>query len=416
MNKLTQTLDDLLSYAVKNRHSDFYRTHYKDVSVPEKILTLSDWEQIPPLSKADILAVPFWKRIFTPPAGVDTVRNTSGTTGGNVLLIPRSKFTDYSYFPKDVSVTGVLTFLATQHIYERQTHLLWPNAQSVTGNAAHLEHSVKLAAHANVNVIQSYVFMMEALIPLLEKYKLAEKIELIEFMGERVTPSMWKKVKAHMPNATIIADYGSSEYQSVAAVAYPEENPERAFYYHSQPTHLIEFLDPDSGAAVSDPGSEGEITITTLWSEDNPFPLIRYRSGDLGRIVQTSQDPMECTFEVLGRLTLDRIKIAGGEIKVEEVERVLRDLHDRIGEEFELHFYEEGGKDGLPSVTLKLVPHQRDCDMTVLAEDIKERLRVAPTYTYKDGVENAIYGPLTCEAYHPDPKQKKTVRFFRHEA
>jgi hypothetical protein len=45
---------------------------------------------------------------------------------------------------------------------------------------------------------------------------------------------------------------------------------------------LFEVVDPDSGRALA-PGEPGEIVITTLRHE--AMPLVRYRTGDLGRLL-----------------------------------------------------------------------------------------------------------------------------------
>ncbi len=54
---------------------------------------------------------------------------------------------------------------------------------------------------------------------------------------------------------------------------------------HIQEDHfLVEVVDPASGRPL-DPGVEGELVFTTLTKE--ALPLIRYRTGDIGSVVQT---------------------------------------------------------------------------------------------------------------------------------
>ena len=50
---------------------------------------------------------------------------------------------------------------------------------------------------------------------------------------------------------------------------------------HVQEDHfLVEVIDPDDGRPLA-PGVEGELVFTTLTKE--ALPLIRYRTGDIGR-------------------------------------------------------------------------------------------------------------------------------------
>jgi phenylacetate-CoA ligase len=58
---------------------------------------------------------------------------------------------------------------------------------------------------------------------------------------------------------------------------------------HVQEDHfLVEVVDPDSGQPLP-PGAEGELVFTTLIKE--ALPLIRYRTGDIGRL---TPDPCAC--------------------------------------------------------------------------------------------------------------------------
>ena len=64
---------------------------------------------------------------------------------------------------------------------------------------------------------------------------------------------------------------------------------------------ILEVINPDTGDAVGD-GSEGELVFTTITKEG--FPLIRYRTGDLGSVV--SREKCAC-----GRTTLRMSRITG---------------------------------------------------------------------------------------------------------
>ena len=67
-------------------------------------------------------------------------------------------------------------------------------------------------------------------------------------------------------------------------------------FHFNEADFLFEVIDPETGLSVS-PGEEGELVLTTLHRE--AMPLIRYRTGDLSRLIV---GPCEC-----GASTLQRI-------------------------------------------------------------------------------------------------------------
>ncbi len=95
---------------------------------------------------------------------------------------------------------------------------------------------------------------------------------------------------------------------------------------HVQEDHfLVEVVDPADGRPVA-PGVEGELVFTTLTKE--AMPLIRYRTGDIGTVVQT---PCACG-RTTARLTGlrgrhdDMLVIRGVNLYPSMVEHVLLDI------------------------------------------------------------------------------------------
>lgn len=105
--------------------------------------------------------------------------------------------------------------------------------------------------------------------------------------------------------------------------------------YHYQ---FMEFLDPDTGEPVPD-GEVGEITVTCL--RRRLMPLIRYRTGDLGRWVDSGAR----VFELKGRIG-DRIRIGTADVYPADVARTLDQL-DGVGHIFQLVITRQGPKDHL---------------------------------------------------------------------
>ncbi|MEA4855201.1 phenylacetate--CoA ligase [Solidesulfovibrio sp.] len=84
---------------------------------------------------------------------------------------------------------------------------------------------------------------------------------------------------------TATDNYGLSEIMGPGVAG---ECLERAGMHVSEDHFLIEVVDPATGAVLSD-GEEGELVITTLTKE--AFPMIRYRTGDITRILP---EPCPC--------------------------------------------------------------------------------------------------------------------------
>lgn len=108
---------------------------------------------------------------------------------------------------------------------------------------------------------------------------------------------------------------------------------------------LVELIDPETGAP-SDPGSVGEIVITTLRKE--AMPLLRYRTRDLTRFIEA---PCPCgspfpRFERLSGRSDDMIKVRGVALFPSQVDSLLGELAG-LSSEYQLVIYRQGGRDEL---------------------------------------------------------------------
>ena len=124
---------------------------------------------------------------------------------------------------------------------------------------------------------------------------------------------------------------GLTEMGGVGTVGF--ECPEREGLHMWEDNYIIEIVDPESGEEL-DEGEEGEIVYTSLNRE--AMPLIRYRSGEISRIV--SRERCECGIE---HITLERIKgrsddmviFKGVKFYPTDIERILAEhgiLHYKI--------------------------------------------------------------------------------------
>jgi phenylacetate-CoA ligase len=143
-------------------------------------------------------------------------------------------------------------------------------------------------------------------------------LELGPFGGEPWTERMRTQIEQAL-GLVAINFYGLSEMCGPGVAA---ECPAHAGLHVQEDHFVVEVIDPSDGRAV-EPGTEGELVFTTLAKE--ALPLLRYRTGDIGRV---AGEPCVC-----GRTTVrlsglrgrhdDMLIVRGVNIHPSQVEDVL---------------------------------------------------------------------------------------------
>lgn len=399
----------------------FYAMSSKDASL--RISTEEEWRALPLLEKDTLIAAPFHSRIFGDPGEVDHLRGSSGTTGKKPLFSPRTPLRGMEYRLKYHDFKGALlayTVPAMPHWHElfQEEHGLTPRV--VCFDPKRARASVRIAADAGVDSLSLFAFHMPIVGPLLVEAGVAKNIRFIELCGETCSRSLFEYIQKTFPNAVIIPFYGASEVEDspigMPCRAITGEEP--LALYHAKESQYHELIDPGTGEWVEPvPGAEGELILTAYPGEPSALPLIRFKTGDMVRVVEeTCPEHRGWSFTVLGRVALDFMKIPGGILRVDETERVLALLREHVTERFELHRYERTTPEGVRiQVVLRVECVEKTCNMNTLSERIAQKLRVGPSFTYADGVERGLYLPLVCEPLtDPAVEGKKTRRFFSH--
>lgn len=144
------------------------------------------------------------------------------------------------------------------------------------------------------------------------------RLELGLFGGEPWTEAMRAEIERSL-GLVAVNFYGLSEMCGPGVAA---ECPARAGLHVQEDHFVVEVIDPADGRAVA-PGTEGELVFTTLTKE--ALPLMRYRTGDIGRL---ACEPCAC-----GRTTVrlaglrgrhdDMLIVRGVNIHPSQVEHVL---------------------------------------------------------------------------------------------
>ncbi|WP_038035035.1 phenylacetate--CoA ligase PaaK [Thermopetrobacter sp. TC1] len=129
-----------------------------------------------------------------------------------------------------------------------------------------------------------------------------------------------------------------------------------------------EIIDPDTGEVLPD-GELGELVFTTLTKE--AFPVIRYRTRDLTRLLPGTARTMRRMEKVRGR-TDDMMIIRGVNVFPSQIEElILKD--ERLSPHYVLELSREGPLDRL-DVHVEIKP-QLESELETLAEDCAKRLQ-----------------------------------------
>jgi len=135
---------------------------------------------------------------------------------------------------------------------------------------------------------------------------------------------------------------------------------------------IVEVIDPDSGEPQT-PGAVGELVFTTLTKE--ALPLIRYRTGDLGALIE---EPCRCgrttaRLTHLGGRRDDMMIIRGVNLYPSHVEQILTGV-DGVAPHWQLILERSGPMDEL---TLECEPLTLDGDRDGLKQTLETNLKEA---------------------------------------
>ncbi len=395
--------------------SDFYRRKYGQDARVASVLAGGPWEMLPTLSRADIQGTPVWERLYTGGRrDIEAIRPTSGTSGRGLILVPRLSYDAGQWrhhFYDDVPMRRLASYSGAQFLYDFSTpaHPV-DTVQLVPGDGA---MSAVIIERFDADALAGFPYALTDLAGRLSAER-RTAIQGIQFFGEGTTTLEWEYLKRMFPNAAFYVEYASVELQTPAAASCTHMARAREPYVHPiAPLAHVELLD-EAGRPVTEVGARGELVVTVL--RPVMFPLIRYRTGDMARIVRADCPCGEQTplLAVEGRLDADRVRILGGEVQAAEVDRALASMSDELaGHAFEARVGEVTESDvPLPQLTI-VCALRPGISPEVLARRLAARLRVAPDRTWAQGVAEGKYAPLTILNEAPAPVAGKRVRLVR---
>ena len=424
MATLTE-LQQLLAKWVASPYSSFYRELYgvPSGSVPN-LHTWDDWHLVPPFTKEAFLERPVREYTFEPLNKVESVYYTSGTSGKPPAFCSWLAYAgSYDYrkafyhFPRPI-----LSSVKDQHRSDAFLRSAGSKSFGVNFDGKNLAACVLLAKAAGVDSLGVHTFTIQAIGEEMKKVGMNKEIKLIDFVGETCSLMLYSYMRATFPNAKIISFYSLSETEGIVAPpCRPLSDDEPYTIVHANDGFRIDLIHPETGLYIEPlAGVEAEVLITHTGPKDRGFPLVKYRPGDTIRVVDTKcKAHGKWSFTVLGKTASDFMLVPGGQLRADEVERVLRSMPTKVTDVFEMHRYDAGTKERpMVEVILHVHPLETTADLPTFLSDlalkIQQELRVAPNRTYQMGVNEGYYLPLRCVSLTDTPGDKKHRRMFKH--
>jgi phenylacetate-coenzyme A ligase PaaK-like adenylate-forming protein len=411
----------LLKHCLHNNVSSFYRDLYSN-KFPKREIKISnenDWKKIPILTKSDLIEHPLAARSFLPLSKLDHVRASSGTSGKPPLFTPRTHVRGMDYrlkyhdFKKPFLAYSVPMM---PHWHESVQEDIGLTPRVISYDPRFPKASIKLATLAGVDAASLFLYHIKAAGKEMKKTGLNKNIRFLEVTGEICSRTMYENMKETFQNAKILQSYGASEVEDVhiGIPCKPMDGSEPLSVYHPKYTHFLEILSPNGEEIKPTVGAEGDLVITAYPGEPSAFPLIRFKIGDTIRVTENNCTHESWSFTVLGRTELDFIKVDGGILRIDEIQRVLYLFRNAVSDEFELHKFEKKTLYG-PKIFVELhINPTKSLEMGDFAQKLSDRIRIGPTKTFSDGVKKGVFLPLECKIISGSNTLKKRKSIFSH--
>ncbi len=176
--------------------------------------------------------------------------------------------------------------------------------------------------------------------------------------------------------AKVYSSYGATEFEC----AFGECPAGEGGHVHPD-LMVVEIIDDDGN--ILPEGRPGEIVVTPLGVEG--FPLVRFRTGDIGRL---DSSPCRCGWNtkrlgpVEGRLA-QRLKVKGTTFYPDSILYALQEHNEIVGSYVEVRSLSDGADD----VTVVIGSDDLQLDTGSIEENLQAHLRVKPKLQVKSSAE-----------------------------
>jgi phenylacetate-CoA ligase len=413
----------MLDFVINNRFSDFYGRKYSREKINlSNIKSPSDFEEIPFLTKKEIVDTDPYKRLFIKESKVGIWKMTSGTTSNTPLYTP-SIYREQEYLDNlsrvlsQNNITKILLLMPSGftifRLYEWENHPKLSSYPVILCDLNNLDLAAEMLSELEIEALQTSPSALHYLMPFIKDTYDFNKIRYIRLAGEFTSKARFDFFRSYFKKAYFDFDLGASEAGHTALRCnFLNYNYPPGFYHPIMKDLYFEIVD-EKGQVLPD-GQRGEIILTSL--NQIAFPLVRYKSGDSGTIKR-----FHCTcgrkylLEIFGRIGHDLIRIAGVTLHRNSIEESLgKALGSRLQVDYEAHLFEEVYKNRLlPKLVIKINPRIQ-LQPQRLASRISKNLKVGPGLRFSDLVKMEIFSPLKVEYTGKFKKGFKTIKIISH--
>ncbi len=381
-----------------------YKRAFDDKGVhPSDLKTLADLAKFPFTGKADLRANYPFGMFAVPREQVVRVHASSGTTG---------KPTVVGYTQQDIDHWSDLVARSLRAAGVRQgdmVHVAYGYGLFTGGLGAHYgaerlgctvvpmsggqtEKQVQLIQDFKPDAIMVTPSYMQVICEEFRRQGLDPRemsVRVGVFGAEPWTEAMRRDIQ-QAADIDAVDIYGLSEVMGpgVASECVETQDGPVIWEDHFYP----EIIDPETGAVLPD-GEEGELVFTTLTKQ--AFPVIRYRTRDLTRLLPPTARSMRRIGKIVGRSD-DMLIIRGVNLFPTQIEEIVL-AHGALGGQYQLVVTRDGLLDKV-EVLCELLPTHASADAGAIGRDLQQRIKTltgvstAVRVGQPDSIERTLVG------------------------
>jgi len=381
-----------------------YRRAFDDKGVhPSDLRTLADLAKFPFTGKADLRANYPFGMFAVPREQVVRVHASSGTTG---------KPTVVGYTRQDIDHWADLVARSLRAAGVRRgdmVHVAYGYGLFTGGLGAHYgaerlgctvvpmsggqtEKQVQLIQDFKPDAIMVTPSYMQVICEEFRRQGLDPRemsVRIGVFGAEPWTEAMRRDIQ-QAADIDAVDIYGLSEVMGpgVASECVETQDGPVIWEDHFYP----EIIDPETGDVLPD-GEEGELVFTTLTKQ--AFPVIRYRTRDLTRLLPPTARSMRRMGKIVGRSD-DMLIIRGVNLFPTQIEEIVL-AHGALGGQYQLVVTRDGLLDKV-EVLCELLPTHMNADAGAVGRDLQERIKTltgvstAVRVGLPDSIERTLVG------------------------
>lgn len=391
-------MDKNLIKQIKN-NSNFYNSIWKNEL---------DFDKLPTHSKNDILK--FEETELKSHKNGSFIRFTTGTTSKIIHFLRTPDEIQKSCERFEIALGNKLSNDDRIMIVTNPTlgfifaqHFLYCRCQVSLGMIYDLDTTVEQIIEMRANCIRATPIIA---------YNIAKKLIERKYFGINkfllssctMPKSMNLFFKENFNNCFINMQYGSSE----TAISLYQDNSIQGTkkYYTFNRDFVYEFyqLDVDELIAI---GDIGELVIT---KDDIENPLVKYRTGDIFRVINHNVEDNQYLVEYIGRKS-DSIKLNNFMLFREHIDDAINQIKEYYIGAYGLSV--ENTTDEVPQITFTLIKNNIIKESFEKLEDMRIELErnfyLTDSFTYHEGVNLGLYAPLKVELVDKLSKEKSQI-------